>query len=1000
MDELVTGARPTACRPDRMLVCFGEPALSDHGRLVWVTGNAGRLVAGLVARRSGATLDQLIDIVWPTLPPKSARSALHVHLGRLRRELEALDDGPVVERDGAIYRLELGSWAVDIDLFHDARRRAASATGAEAVALLADALAVARGPAFVVDGESVAPSATYQLTAARLDVEEEFVEALLDVGRFADAERAAVELVDAEPFRERRWALLMRAEAMQGRRREALATFQRARRRLVDELGLEPGDDLQQTQRFVLSDDTTSLQATDPLPGFEFDREPLTFGPLVGRDDSLERVEKALARRLPVVISGAPGAGKTRLATEVAARGRAQGQEVAWIDVPHLEFRSGWFDVEIERWSRRHPGGLVVIDNAESNVDAAVEAIGIVRRVTIDVGVLATSRVPLPVDAVVERLGALGLPGGEHDDDIESSTAVRLLRELLASRAPRARVSPELAAELVERVSGLPLGIRLVADLARSVPPTQMLDRTASTLRSEFEPAFEAMLPEVSDDARAVLAAAAVVPGRLDAGMIGALAGRDQAGATIGPAAEELCDHGLMQFDHGRPDAPYSLLEPLRDVASGLLSDEARTVVLDRLVDECIRRAASAAASLRHDAATDPPIAVRLARELPWHHQAIEHLARTGRSEPALTIAANLEMPLYGIGWWTTNTAVQDAALAIDGEPSSLRSRVHAARGRPGLLHQLDEAHLRRAVEIARQVSDPAAEGKALSLLGIKRWWEGDHDDAIALFDAAIDIARTTGDRHLAWEARRYRGVTMVVAGRTEDGFAAQIDVLKEARATRRAELLVAHTQMYLGHCRRHAGDVDAAIVDLEAARGMYERTTNTASLIHIYGALAELAVDRGDVDVARRAAGRGLELSRIGGLHTYEPWLLCTLARVHVLNDDADSARHSAAAAIASHGQGWIGEKHRVAVELASVALQLGDVWSAGRLIGLADATDDQRDLPFVSPAERARAAAVRAAVAAGGRSTASVQLGARSTLAEAASRLVGSIANSVAGL
>ena len=237
IDELVTGARPTAERPDRMVLCFGEPALSTRGRIVWVTGNAGRLLAGLVARPQGATLDQLIDVVWPGDPPKSARSAVHVHLSRLRRELEAVDDGPTVEREGSTYRLDLNGWTVDVDLFRDLRREAATAPATTVAGLLADALRLAQSPAFVVDGESVAPSATYQLAAARLDVEEEFVDALLDIGRYADAERAAIELVDAEPFRERRWALLMRAEAMQGRRRDALATFQRARRRLVDELG-------------------------------------------------------------------------------------------------------------------------------------------------------------------------------------------------------------------------------------------------------------------------------------------------------------------------------------------------------------------------------------------------------------------------------------------------------------------------------------------------------------------------------------------------------------------------------------------------------------------------------------------------------------------------------------------------------------------------------------------------------------------------------------------
>ena len=154
---------------------------------------------------------------------------------------------------------------------------------------------------------------------------------------------------------------------------------------------------------------------------------------LVGREESVERVEQALAQRLPVVVTGAPGAGKTRLATEIARRGRMQDQEVAWVDLPNMEFRTGWFETEIERWSRRHPGGLVVIDNAESNIDAAVEAVDVVRRVAIDVGVIVTSRFPPPIDAVVERLGALGLPDGSSDDAIESANAVRLLRELLAS---------------------------------------------------------------------------------------------------------------------------------------------------------------------------------------------------------------------------------------------------------------------------------------------------------------------------------------------------------------------------------------------------------------------------------------------------------------------------------------------------------------------------------------------------------------------------------------
>ena len=129
--------------------------------------------------------------------------------------------------------------------------------------------------------------------------------------------------------------------------------------------------------------------------------------------------------------------------------------------------------------------------------------------------------------------------------------------------------------------------------------------------------------------------------------------------------------------------------------------------------------------------------------------------------------------------------------------------------------------------------------------------------------------------------------------------------------------------------------------------------------------------------------------MSANGGVATYDPWMLCTLARAHASSGHDEPARYAAAAAVSSLASGWRGETHRVAVELASVALQLGDLRSAGRLIGLADVTEDRRDLPFVSPAERARAEAVRAHVDGDDEAREGARLGAGSTLAEAASRL-----------
>lgn len=964
-----------------MVVCFGEPALADGARLVRVSGHAGRLLAGLVARRQGANIDQLIDTVWPEDPPKSARSALHVHLGRLRRVLDDTIDGPTIARAGSMYRLELGEWTVDVDEFQELRRRAADNPDA-AIDLLRDALALADGPAFVVDGESVAPSATYQLASARLDLEEEYVNALLTARRFTEAERVAVDLVDAEPYRERRWGLLMLIQASQGRRREALATYERARRRLADDLGLDPGDDLRQTQRLVLSGDTGALHQSESVVELQFDRPPRALGELIGRDASVDRVERAVTRRLPVVITGAPGTGKTRLAIEVAQHAVARGGEVAWLDLRNIVFADTSFATEIARWVRRHPQGLVVIDNAETSTDVARGIVDAVRHASVDIGLLVTSRVPLPIDGVVELLDPLELPNSAEGDEIEASTSVILLRDLLATRAPRADVPSRLAADLVARVSGLPLGIRLVADLARSVPPDQMLARTLATLRPEIEPAVSAVLAALEPDTRAVFATSSVVPGQLDADLIGALAGCDRTGAAVA----ELCDHGLMLFDVRRPDAPYSILEPLRDVADGLLTDAARAAVFDRLVAECVRRA-EAYALPRPDRPDEEPIRVRLARELPWHRQAIDHLARRGESEPALQIASALELALYSLGWWAINTALQDSALAIPGPPSSVRARVHAARGRPGLLHELDAFHLDRALHIAAEVGDRPVEAKVLYQLGILHWSNRAYELAYHALEEAARVAGECGDWFISVEARRFLGIAMITGGRTDEGFAIQLGVLDEVRTRRHAEVLLPHVYMYLGHCRRHVGDDDAAAVNLEFARESYERSTNTASLIHVYGGLAEMAVDRGDVASALAYAGRGLEVSSAGGVGVYDPWLLCTVARAHTRAGDDASARHSVAAAVSELGRGWEGETHRVAGELAVVAWDLGDARSAARLIGLADVTPDRRDLPFVSPAERARVGAVRAAVAGSDTPTGP---GARSTIAEAASRLL----------
>ena len=993
---------------DVSLRVFGEPMLSTANGWVRINGNSGRVLCALAATRAGMSIDHLTEMLWPQGHPRTARSALHVHLARLRKLLDDATEssgGIAVMRRGNMYALDSANGVVDVDLFESLRRRArplVRVSPEEAEELIARALELSHQPAFAVGGESVNPAATDQLLLARLDLEEQHAEALLGARRLADAERLAMDLVADEPFREVRWGLLIRAQAMQANRANALATFRRARVELVNGLGIEPGEELQRLQLAVLADDVSALGAAAAPADLVGELPPPSLVPLIGRAEELLWAEQVLASRAPLVLLGAPGVGKTRLAAEIGFRA-AENTDVNWLDLSGAAFSNPTALDDAVRWARRHPGGLLIIDNAETDTEWAATVMVAIRRVAPRLQVVVTSRVPLggetatyvvqPLavsNATVERGESHDADGNEPDaGDVDGSVdgpAVQLLRALLALRAPAAAIDNSMAVALVSAVGGLPLGIRLVADLARAVPADALAARSAALVADELGPSVEAVLAEFAPEVGEALAAVSVVPGHLDRPLVDALAGAD-AGSAIGV----LIDAGLVQFDVSRPEAPYSILEPIREVASAMLDRSGRrNAVLDALVDECIRRARGV------DLPAPPEklaaVIARLTDDLPLHRQAMAHLAAHGRDITALRLAGGLEAPLYLAGQWAAATELQSAALAIDGEPSSVRALVHVMRGRPGPLHCMDVGHQTIARDMALQLGDAGTCARATCYLALTAWWEGDDARAIGLYEEAARLAAEAKIVFVEIDIERFMGVAMVTAGNFDGGFRAQLRALDRAETTPGMEALVPHMLMYLGHCRRATGDTEAAEVTLDRSRVAFEKASNMASLIHVYAGLAELAADRGDGPAARRLAARGMELAARGGSFDYDGWLACTLARASASEGDVASARAAAVEAVAGVARGWVGETHRVAAELAAVAHQLGDAPAAARLIGLADATPDRRELPFTTPAERERFRDARswASDRLGERADSEVARGASSTLSEAAARLL----------
>lgn len=279
--------------------------------------------------------DALVEALWGEHSPPSARKAVQVQISKLR---QALPDG-AIERTGAGYVLRADESTVDAVRFERevaaARRLTDAAVRADA---LRSALALWRGPALadLTDLPFAAPSAV-RLDELRLTALDLRVDADLDLGRHGALVAELEGLVALHPDREPRWAQLIAALAGAGRQADALRAYERARRHLAEELGLDPGPSLQSLQRRVLDGDPTLLPSSRPAaePAAARPEPSRTEGEaLVGRDGALAALEHEVAevatRRSSalVVVEGEEGFGKTALLTAFTARSASTAQVV------------------------------------------------------------------------------------------------------------------------------------------------------------------------------------------------------------------------------------------------------------------------------------------------------------------------------------------------------------------------------------------------------------------------------------------------------------------------------------------------------------------------------------------------------------------------------------------------------------------------------------------------------------------------------------------------
>jgi predicted ATPase/DNA-binding SARP family transcriptional activator len=436
--------------------------------------------------------DRLIDAVWGETPPETARNTVQVYISQLRK---LLPDG-ALETVAPGYRLVVDPATIDLFEFlrlcEEGRSALASGNAAGAAETLRDALALWRGaPLCDLSWESSAAQAEIaRLEELRLAAFEDRIDADLALGRHGQVVPELERLVAEHPLRERLRAQLMLALYRAGRQVDALAVYQRARKTLVEELGIEPGESLRALERAILAHDP-SLSLT-PTGHVTPRRIPTPPHPLLGRERELAALTELVRReetRL-LTLTGTGGIGKTRLALELARRLAAEfadGGAVAMLGTlqePALVARTILEALDLPE-TRKDPEAelsdalagsrlLLLLDNFEQLLPAAPLVSRLLESAP-SLKVVVTSRAPLHV-------------AGEHEFPVPP-LAEDEAAELFVTRAHAVdpgfvltEQNASAVAELCTRLDGLPLAIELAAARSKLLPPAALLARLGNRL--------------------------------------------------------------------------------------------------------------------------------------------------------------------------------------------------------------------------------------------------------------------------------------------------------------------------------------------------------------------------------------------------------------------------------------------------------------------------------------------------------------------------------------